>query len=1132
MKFIIIKNKQLVYLTISLLASVLCSSFSYSQTYPLQGNLVLKAPHSPYIADYTSADHNTLLLTFVSTDPSTSVSDMVLRMSIKAVGLTIQTSPSAVRIPISFTSPLLLSGSDLASYFSSSNLSFSGYSKTQYEQKGTLPEGLYEFSFQAFDARRNDIAVSNVASFMCWIQLHDPPQLIFPKNQSTAESKTPQQVSFQWQGTTLTNVTYELELYELRVTDKRDPNEVIRGASPIFTTATKASTYIYTIKDPPLQDGMNYAWRVRAKTDTDKELIKNGGYSSTFTFTYLPICKTPSLVKSLPNKNKTALISWAGEGKEYLIQYREEGQTDWYEELSLTQSLTITQLRPGKKYEYRIKSICEYNYSNYTKTDTFSIPYATSTTPLTPPAGGYPGIVLDKSTYLEEVAEGMIIKVNYFEMKIIKAVKNEQTKLWTGTGTMYFPSLKANVLMEFKDIHINKDQRLVAGHIHSVRAPKLMTKVKLPPVKQAKKICLTYGPDGYDEEGYNKEGYDRAGYNKEGRDKEGYDKLGYNAQNVDRNGNPKQTPPTNPTPGNPTASSGTNTNGNNTTQTGTSGSTSGQGGSGGNTTSTGTNGNSGGATPTTSIEEDAFTLELVSYYEQVIVAYLTEHPELKGSGPEPWYGGNTTQLPPCLEDHKEDIEYIRQYLSVSKNDKAKRAELIQKMKSNDSFMSFFKQALDEKKKTGNESKTYKELLSNTDWIKLAEKTCNEIYQVAGEHYIKTIVSDLVSSECASRAAQKAINRFNPLKLYSYGTATLAAITEAWLCATEQDKCEGRDYWTQYSYGVLHAVIEQADLLAMSDVLKELFQSQYQSRMSCLGKESDIKIRAVQETETEEAIHQALKCVLGIDVTVTELEQRYALTKSYIEKNWQEPYFRGEATVLISTLIVPTAKGVSLIRKGILAKFKKAATFSKEIATLEALEATNGKIDDIAKVMKESNVGKLFTVAELKALTRSKLADFVKSNLDNLLTDANRNTVWSLTDEATGQFKRGDLIEEIFNQWGNKYKNYQNLNDIIPNYPTLDFDGILNNVSEVVSLKTFHPTSGTPKTLNLITSKIDSYAGKLSSATLATNHAGKKRILDFVIKKGEWTGMMNDINKAIFNIQTKYNNKVTIILTEF
>jgi hypothetical protein len=330
------------------------------------------------------------------------------------------------------------------------------------------------------------------------------------------------------------------------------------------------------VKDPPLQDGMTYAWRVRGKTDTEKELIKNQGYSSTSTFTYLPTCKIPSLVKSNPSKNKTALITWSGEGKEYLIQYREEGQTDWYEELSLTESLTITQLRPGKRYEYRIKSICEYSYSNYTKTDTFSIPYATNTTPLTPPPNGYPEIVLDKSTYLENAAPGMMIKVNHFEMKILKAIKNEQTKLWTGEGTMYFPSLRANVLMEFKNIHINKDQRLVAGHVHSVRAPKPITKVKLPPVKKVPQICLTYGPDGYDEEGYDKLGYDREGYNKEGRDKDGYDKLGYNQNNLDRNGNPKQTPTT--TEGNPTASTGTNTNGNNSTQTGTNGNTNSQNG--------------------------------------------------------------------------------------------------------------------------------------------------------------------------------------------------------------------------------------------------------------------------------------------------------------------------------------------------------------------------------------------------------------------------------------------------------------------------------------------------------------------------------------------------------------------------
>jgi hypothetical protein len=174
---------------------------------------------------------------------------------------------------------------------------------------------------------------------------------------------------------------------------------------------------------------------------------------------------------------------------------------------------------------------------------------------------------------------------------------------------------------------------------------------------------------------------------------------------------------------------------------------------------------------------------------------------------------------------------------------------------------------------------------------------------------------------------------------------------------------------------------------------------------------------------------------------------------------------------------------------------------------------------------------VFTTAEFRLLTRAELADFVRNNLDNLLTEGNKNTIWSLTDEAAGQFKRGDLIEEIFNQWSSKYKNYQNLNDVIPNYPTLDFDGILNNVNEVVSLKTFHPTTATPKTFSLINGKISNYANKLSSATLAPAHAGKNRVLDFVIKKGEWDSFMPQIQNSIESLENSLGN-ITIRITEF
>ena len=61
-------------------------------------------------------------------------------------------------------------------------------------------------------------------------------------------------------------------------------------------------------------------------------------------------------------------------------------------------------------------------------------------------------------------------------------------------------------------------------------------------------------------------------------------------------------------------------------------------------------------------------------------------------------------------------------------------------------------------------------------------------------------------------------------------------------------------------------------------------------------------------------------------------------------------------------------------------------------------------------------------------------------------------------------------------------------------------------------------------------KISSYAGKLSSATLAPAHAGKARVLDFTIKKGEWTSFMDDILDHVDELEK--SKGITIRITEF
>ncbi|WP_440879782.1 hypothetical protein [Tenacibaculum sp. C7A-26P2] len=173
----------------------------------------------------------------------------------------------------------------------------------------------------------------------------------------------------------------------------------------------------------------------------------------------------------------------------------------------------------------------------------------------------------------------------------------------------------------------------------------------------------------------------------------------------------------------------------------------------------------------------------------------------------------------------------------------------------------------------------------------------------------------------------------------------------------------------------------------------------------------------------------------------------------------------------------------------------------------------------------------FTTSELALLKKVDVPDFVSNNLDDLLLTENRTTIWSLNNVSSGQFKRGDLIEEIFNQWGNKYGGYQNLNDIIPNYRTLDFDGVLANINEVVSLKSYKRAD---KSISTLKTTLRGYVRKLNNdIAIGVNHAGKNRVLDFVIEEGSLTqNQMDNILDYVDDLLDEFTDVDKIKITPF
>jgi hypothetical protein len=100
----------------------------------------------------------------------------------------------------------------------------------------------------------------------------------------------PQGILFSWtplhMASPLSGSTeYEFELFEIRP-NEGDPNVVVNSTLPIFSQTTTSTFLNYGIIEPPLQAGMSYVWRVKAKDPSLRNLYRNNGYSAVCTFTY------------------------------------------------------------------------------------------------------------------------------------------------------------------------------------------------------------------------------------------------------------------------------------------------------------------------------------------------------------------------------------------------------------------------------------------------------------------------------------------------------------------------------------------------------------------------------------------------------------------------------------------------------------------------------------------------------------------------------------------------------------------------------------------------------------------------------------------------------------------------------
>lgn len=465
------------YFCYMILQVMLLPGSALSQNYPVQITAQLAPPFSGYIGDYASAGEEKLRLLCLFTDFTKPQYNIKLKIAIQGQGITIQSKPYFFDGPHTLEPgvPLQLSGSDLFNLLNTQNLDFSGISKTQYEQKKVLPEGFYSICITAYDFNNpTPIQVSNTACAQAWMVLSDPPFLNLPACASTVAVTSPQQQTFSFTQMNMgspnsaANTEYVFELWEIRP-QGAVANNVVQSTPPVYSHTTSLTLVNYGITEPPLLPGMQYAWRVKARDISGRDLFKNNGYSQVCTFTYGSAFDGLEINFNLHAQavsQRQIKVWWDSIATftSYKLEFRKAGSGgNWFPVSTANCRTRILDLEPHTTYEFRVQGLsAEY-------TTPFSAPVNATTLPVPDyQCGELPSFPVTNFAPLKQANTKMIWQVGQFEMHVTQLVNTlSPNGQYSGYGEIRMPFIN-DVYCSFDKITVSDEHIVVQGKVHAV----------------------------------------------------------------------------------------------------------------------------------------------------------------------------------------------------------------------------------------------------------------------------------------------------------------------------------------------------------------------------------------------------------------------------------------------------------------------------------------------------------------------------------------------------------------------------------------------------------------------------------------------------------------------------------------
>jgi len=333
-----------------------------AQYYPIHATVQWPSPQSPYLSDYYSGSRDRLIVNLLNRDLQQPLLFARLRIRIKSTGF-LATSREEINYPmleLSANVPTRLTNIDLSPYLQPQNLQINGSLRN-----GQLPTGYTEFSVQVVDYYTGR-TLSAWHTGRSYLDVKKPPILNFPEKDAQIGVTEPLYLRFQWmprhQG--LAGREYEFVLKELP-NNGAAPQSAFAYGNEIYRVRTRNTTLNYTHLDPVLFPNRCYAWQVQAiaRDGVDEVgMFENGGYSEINWFYLNDNCQAPTGLSALPRFAKVDLswnkvIGTTG----YIVECRPKTKFNTYE-WSRTriagEHLTLSQLKLGWTYEWRVGTLC------------------------------------------------------------------------------------------------------------------------------------------------------------------------------------------------------------------------------------------------------------------------------------------------------------------------------------------------------------------------------------------------------------------------------------------------------------------------------------------------------------------------------------------------------------------------------------------------------------------------------------------------------------------------------------------------------------------------------------------------------------------------------------------------------